>query len=314
MHIYTGGKTGGHIIPIINMIENDNDYLYIGTKNSLEERISNEKNINFLGIDNYSNKLIYIFKGIKKIKKELINKKIDFVFSTGGFVALPVLLFSLIHKIPIFLFEPNIIIGRTNRIFYPFCKKLFLGYEIKNMKNKMIVSGVPLKIKYEISKIKYDILIIGGSLGSRPLCEIALKLKDKYKVLLIAGKYYKEYYQYFDNIIDYSNNIYSLMNEARVVISRAGAITISELIYINKPFITIPSKNTKDNHQVLNAKYFENLGLCLLFDENEDIRVLFDKLKYIMDSNNYYRIMNKQRNIINNSIDMIREIIKNDVC
>ena len=50
------------------------------------------------------------------------------------------------------------------------------------------------------------------------------------------------------NIIDYSNNIYSLMNEARVVISRAGAITISELIYINKPFITIPSKNTKDNH------------------------------------------------------------------
>ena len=72
MHIYTGGKTGGHIIPIINMIEDDNDYLYIGNKNSLEEKICNEKNINFLGIDNYSNKFIYIFKGIKKIKMRVI--------------------------------------------------------------------------------------------------------------------------------------------------------------------------------------------------------------------------------------------------
>ena len=139
-------------------------------------------------------------------------------------------------------------------------------------------------------------------------------IEKKYKVLLIAGKYYKEYYQCFDNIIEYSNNIYSLMNESIVVISRAGAITISELIYINKPFITIPSKNTNDNHQVLNAKYFESLGLCLSFDEDEDIRVLYDKLNYILDSDNYYRIMNKQRNITNNSIYMIREIIKNDVC
>lgn len=313
MHIYTGGKTGGHIIPIINLIDKNTDYLYIGCKNNLEEKICRDKNINFFGIDYYKNKLLFITKGIKKIKKELNNKKIDYVFSTGGFVSLPVLIFSLIHKIPIFLFEPNIIIGRANRIFYPFCKKMFLGYEINNIKKKMIVSGVPLNINTSLAKNKYDLLIIGGSLGSRVLCEIALKLKDKYKVFLIAGNYYREYSKYFDNIIDYSNNIYELMNESKVVISRGGAITISELIYLNKPFITIPSKNTKDNHQVINAKYFDEKGLGISYDEDDDIKVLFDKLLYIMDSNNYYRIMNNQRKINNNSIDKIREIINNDI-
>lgn len=312
LHIYTGGKTGGHITPIINLAKKDNDYLYIGIKGFLEEKISNENNINFLGLE-FKNIPSYIFKAYNKLNKLFKSKRIEYIFSTGGFVSLPILFYGVIHNIPIFLFEPNIIIGRTNKLFYPFCKRLLLGYPIKN-KGRMVHCGIPLDINKANPKIKYDILIIGGSLGSRYLCELSATLNKKYKILLISGRFYDEYKDKC-NTIKYSNNIYSLIEESNIVISRAGAITASELIYINKPFIVIPSEKTKDNHQVINAKYFSDRKACLIHYENEGINNLYEKIHYLNNLDNYINmIINQRRLICNDSINKIREIIKNDIC
>ena len=313
LHIYTGGKTGGHITPIINLAKDDYDYLYIGCKGFLEEKLAKDNNISFLGLKFKKSIPSYIFNGYRELKRNLKNKKIDYVFSTGGFVSLPILFYAVIHNIPIFLFEPNIIIGRSNRLFYPFCKRMLLGYPVLE-KRKTTVTGIPLDIKKAWLKNKYDILIMGGSLGSRYLCDLAVSLSDKYRILLIAGRFYNEYRE-LCNSIEYSNNIYSLFEESKIIISRSGAITSSELIYMNKPFILVPSEKTLDNHQVINAKYFNDKGVCLVHYENEDINSIFDKLHYLNNSDNYINIyINQKKLLSNDSINKIREIIKNDMC
>ncbi len=306
MIVLTGGKTGGHIIPLISIAKTVNNSYYIGSINSLEEKLCKEFNINFKGLDLKNNNIFNIIKCLFKLKL----KNVDMVISTGGYVSVPVLLYAIIHRIPIYLIEENLIIGSTNHFFSFFAKKVFTAYKISN-KKKFITSGIPLIDDYEKNNIKidYDILIIGGSLGSKPLCDLAINLSKDYKVLLIAGRFYNDYQENNNLIIyDYINNLRNYISKSRLVISRAGAVTTYEIFKENVLCIVVPSLNTKKNHQYLNALYFEKCGCAKLFKENE-LNEINRYIKYLFNNKEIAnRMLVNQKNIINNnSINIIKK-------
>ena len=284
MILYTGGKTGGHIIPLVSLIDNKDESIYVGYSGYLEEKICKENNITFIGLDSKNGKLTNIFKGIVFLFKRLKKLKIKAVVSTGGFVSAPLIFYAILKRIPIYLLEENLIMGKFNQYIYPFASKIFLAHPLPKMKKKFIHTGIPMKdITVSNKNEKYDVLIIGGSLGSKPLCDIAYSVSKNYKTLLIAGRYYNEYKEDYNlKIIEFSNDIYNLIQNSKIVISRCGAVATYEVMYLNKPLIVVPSEKTKRNHQVINAKYFDDNGLALMVKEDELKDNLIEKINNIM--------------------------------
>lgn len=310
MYCFTGGKTGGHIYPLINFIKATKiKSIYVGYKDFLEEKVCNQNNIKFIGL-NYKKGMINIFKCINELDKKLEKYNIEGVISTGGFVSLPLIIYAIKNKIPIYLYEENTILGRFNKLMYPFCKKMFLTYPIKRMKKKYKVVGLPMALKPSFIAYKYDFLIIGGSLGSKPLCNLALKLSNNYNVLLIAGRYYDEYKNKV-NSIKYSNSIYELITASKVVITRGGAMSTYEVMYINRPLIIVPSEKTKGNHQIKNATFLSENKCAIMIRENDLFRINSIASKLLND--NHYKdkmLKNQKELIVIDSCEKILEEIK----
>jgi len=272
MYLYSGGKTGGHIMPLISVIKEDNNKgIFIGQNGALEEKVCKNNNVSFIGLKGHKNKLLMGINGYKLLKDKLKNVKIDALLTTGGYVSLAACLYAIKKRIPIFLLEENVVLGSLNKKIYPFCKKLLLTYDIEKNRIKRALTGLPIRQDNKMKlAMKYDVLIIGGSLGSRPLCELALEVSKKYKVCLIAGRFYKEYKQGENlDVIEYSNDIYNLIKASRIIIARSGASTAQEIFMLQKPFITIPSMKTKGNHQYYNAKFYSEKNASFMVLENE---------------------------------------------
>lgn len=315
MIVLTGGKTGGHIMPLVTLSYKLKDVCYIGATNSLEEKICREHNIKFIGLDIKRNNLLQIIKAFFSLKID----RPSFVFSTGGYVSLPVLIYAVLHRIPIYLLEENVIMGSTNRFISFFAKRVFLTYEINNYKDKYELVGLPIRppsVSFKYAYLDFDVLIIGGSLGSKPLCELVYELNSKYRICLLAGSYSKNY-QNIKNVIvfDYVSDIYSLMYNAKVVITRAGASTTYELFSINKPSIVIPSMKTKKNHQYLNALYFADKGCCKLVKEKNAKEEIVSSVESILNNKQLQiNMMSCQRKlIIKDSASKIVKSIRQDI-
>lgn len=272
MYAYTGGKTGGHILPLLCLIEKSaTEAVYIGQTGNLEERLCREKNIPFIGIKKYSSRLKSAIFGYFLLKKTLKSYKIDALISSGGYISLSACMYAVRSRIPIFLLEENVVMGSLNKAISPFCKRMFLAYDLGLKKQKYFVSGIPLREKKSsVSFLKYDVLIIGGSLGSKVLCDLAEPVSREYRVCLIAGRFKEEYKENPRlTVIEYSDDIYTLMEQSSVIIARAGASTSAEIFYLGRPYICVPSMKTKKNHQYCNAKYFSEAKACILCLEND---------------------------------------------
>ncbi|MDE6241517.1 MAG: glycosyltransferase [Anaeroplasmataceae bacterium] len=300
MIVLTGGKTGGHIMPLLALSKKLSDVCYVGAYNSLEERLCQKHDIHFYGMNLKNNHILGILKCFLKLKL----KNVTAIISTGGYVSFPVLLYGIFKRIPIYLLEENVILGKTNRFFGRFARKVFLTYPLENMKKKYIVTGLPTLTK-NLSYQKYvslstDILIIGGSLGSRPLCNLAKQLNQYYTVSLIAGRYYDEYKDLPNvKVYEYINDLPNFMLQSKLIISRAGASTTYEIFSIGKPCILVPSLNTSQNHQYLNAIYFEEHGCCKLMKEKELENNIDSYIDYLLnDKEKMQKMIANQRNLV----------------
>lgn len=318
MILFTGGKTAGHIYPLVSLIkEIDKKYLYIGYKDSLEEKICAKEKLDFIGLSFKKNKYISAFSGYFELNKKLKGLKIDCVISTGGYVSVSTLIYAYVKDIPLYLIEENVIMGRVNKLFCEYAKNVFLVYELEKMKKKYIVTGLPIrKIKYKELNKKYDVLIIGGSLGSRPLCDISEYLSRNFKVCLIAGKYYKNYVNYANlDVIEYTDNIYDYMKSSKVVISRAGSSTTYEIMTIGVPLIVCPSEKTKDNHQYLNALYLLKNNACKMVREEDLRNNLLNTITSLINNDNVrINMISSQKKLIElNSSRKIINIINGDI-
>ena len=196
--------------------------------------------------------------------------------------------------IPIYIHEQNSVLGKVNRCFLPFCKKIFITFpytdklkpkyssKVEIIGNLTRSSIVP-KSNKKGSKKELRILIIGGSQGAKSFAEVipqSLKLIDtsSQKNLSIHLQVRKENIEDVKKLLadfegsivvdTFFQNIGELMNESDLIISRAGASTIAEIITMSKPSILIPFPYATDNHQYHNAKYLSDNDSCILIDES----------------------------------------------
>ena len=211
----------------------------------------------------------------------LKQKKIEKIFSTGGYMSVPLILAAKFLRIDIYLIEPNQVLGRSNRYFLKSCKKIFCySDEIKNFpnmyKDKIIkINPLVRENTYNVeknfeNKKKFNILVIGGSQGAsffdKDLKNSIINISKKKTIKIIHQTSEKNISSlkdfYSDNnieniIFSYKKNLVDIIKETDLCITRAGASTLAELSVLNIPFIAVPLPTSKDNHQLENANYYK---------------------------------------------------------
>ena len=307
--IISAGGSGGHIYPalgIINKIkekEPNSEFLYIGTHNRMEKDIIPEYGIPFETIEIYGfnrKKIMKNFKTIscflkslKKCKKIIKKFNPDVVIGVGGYVTGPVLYSA--HKLgyKTFIHEQNSSPGKANTFLSKFADKIAVSFKSSMTsfpEYKTVFTGNPCsedaikkeainKTELGLSENKKLVLFVMGSLGSSKMNDILLKTmslfnnKD-YEILFVTGtSSYKEISKNkFPNnvhVVPYVENMTRIMKKTDIMISRAGASTLSEIIALKIPSILIPSPYVTDNHQYKNAIDLINKEAALLIEEKD---------------------------------------------
>ena len=323
--ISTGGS-GGHIIPAITLYEHlKNDFEIFLTSDKRGAKYINEKNYNYKLIEipriskNFF-KLPYVlaFLIVSFFKSFFFMKKnnIEILISTGGYMSLPLCISAKLLKIKIYLFEPNIVIGRSNKFFLKFSEKIITYFQsLKNFPEKysskiffinpLLRKKIYQKKQNSENKIKktFTILIIGGSQGAEffdnEISELMIDLFKDYKISLIQQitdinkkKIISEKYREIglqNELFSFNDDIYQKYNQVDFAITRSGASTISELIFFNIPFLAIPLPKSKDNHQFYNAKDYFDKKLCWLVNQSDYKREILKDfiLNLIQNPNDY---------------------------
>ena len=281
-----------------------------------------------------------IFFSIIKAILILNREKPDLIIGFGGYVSFPISFSSIFFKIPLIIYENNLTLGRTNKKLLSFSKKILLGLKapfnlVDKHKNKACYVGNILSeeiinqtiVKKLDNNKTFSILILGGSQGAEVFGRIvpsAIKmLKDKGYSIEINQQCIKnqtnllfEFYEKNNiksNIFNFTDNILDLILSTDLAISRCGASTTAELVHTLTPFIAVPYPHAIDNHQYLNAKYYESIGCCWVIEQKDFNSINLFKLirEAIKDKKKLENIRaNMKRNDSKDVYNKIEKIIK----
>ncbi len=315
--IVTAGGTGGHIYPALALIdkikqmEPDSEFLYIGTHNRMEKDIVPKRGIPYAMIEIYGfNKkklfktAFYLMKSFGRCRKIIKNFKPDVVVGFGGYVTFPVVCSASTLGIKTFIHEQNSIPGKSNRVLEKYVDEIGISFRSSSKyfkKDKTVLTGNPCsesallakpfdKTTLGLTNGKRLVLVVMGSLGSLTIGNELIKCFDKfaakdYEVLFITGT--KQYDRYKDikcpsnvKIIPFYEGLTSVLKRTDLVITRAGASTLSEIISLQVPSILIPSPYVANNHQYINAKDLCDNGAALMIEEKD---ITEDKILGLID-------------------------------
>lgn len=325
--VLTGGGTAGHVTPNIALLpklkESGWDVAYIGSHQGIEKKLIKDHNIPYYGIS--SGKLRrYIsldnlkdpFKVVKglwdafKILKEL---KPNVVFSKGGYVTVPVVMAANLLRIPVVIHESDITPGLANKIAMRFAKTTCVNFEetLKYVGKKGVFTGTPIRAELfqgnrekalklcKFNKDKPVLLAMGGSLGSAKLNTILRssldELRNQFNIIHICGKgnvdeklTAVEGYQQFEYVTTELPDLFALTD---IMLSRAGANSISEIMALNIPSLLIPlSQKVSRGDQILNAQSMQKKGYCRMIEEEQLTKeILIKELTYIYDNRQEYK-------------------------
>ena len=350
--VMTGGGTAGHVTPNIALFpalkERGYEIHYIGSLNGIEKTLVTEQGVKYYGIA--SGKLrrylslqnltdpFRVLKGCAQARKLIREINPDVVFSKGGFVSVPVVLAAKSAKVPAILHESDMTPGLANKLCIPSAVKVCCNFP-ETMRNlpadKAVLTGSPIRrellkgdpeFAFEFcgfTEKKPTIMAVGGSLGAAPLNTalrgILPELLSKFNVIHLCGKGKVDEslagtpgYVQFEYIESELKDLFAL---ADVIISRAGANAICEILALAKPNLLIPlSAAASRGDQILNARSFERQGFSLVMEEEE---ITNEKLlQTIMDlyehRDDYKRTMvqNPQMDSINTIVNLIEEVSK----
>lgn len=303
--VLTGGGTAGHVTPNIALIptlqKEGFEVHYIGSYDGIEKKLIEEMGIPYYGISsgklrryfdlkNFSDPF-KVIKGYSEAKKLLKKLQPDVVFSKGGFVTVPVVIAAKHRSIPAIIHESDMTPGLANKLAIPSATKVCCNFPetLKYLpEGKSVLTGSPIRKELmEGSKEKAlrflgftnskpVIMIIGGSLGSAAI-NSAIRdnldiLLQKFQIVHLCGQgkvdtslENKQGYRQFEYIKKELADIFALSD---VVISRAGANAICELLALRKPNILIPlSAAASRGDQILNARSFEKQGFSVVIEE-----------------------------------------------
>ena len=251
-------------------------------------------------------KFLYWFTlGFFQSFKIVLKFKPDIILGMGGYICAPVLTAGIFNFKKIALHEQNYIPGRLNNFFSRFAKFVFISFEdtikyLKVKKNRVVFTGNPLRktitqsrnIKPEFKKWgleagRFTVVAFGGSLGAEKINSTIMDLYDYFKnnheiqILLICGsrfydklvsskkKSFKSKEKLILNIFPYIHEMQEIYRISDLIISRAGANTISEIIEYNIPSILIPYPDAVANHQFYNADFLVKKGKAVLIEDRD---------------------------------------------
>lgn len=305
--ILTGGGTAGHVTPNIallpRLMELGYDIQYIGSYNGIEKDLIEPFGIPYHGISSGKLRRYFstqnftdpfrVLKGFGEARKLIKELKPDVIFSKGGFVSVPVVLAGKRSKVPVIIHESDMTPGLANKIAIPSAAKVCCNFPetLDSLpEGKAVLTGSPIRQELlsgnkiaamdmcGFSADKPVILVIGGSLGSVVVNDAVRKslpqLLEDFQIIHLCGKGKtddslkdtKGYCQ-FEYIKNELRDIFAL---ADIVISRAGANAICELLALRKPNLLIPlSAKASRGDQILNARSFERQGFSMVIEEEE---------------------------------------------
>lgn len=295
----------------------DANFLFVGAKDKMEmEKVPQAGyKIEGLWISGIQRKQLaknlgFPFKMLDSLWKarRIIRKfKPDIAIGTGGFASGPTLIMANRRNIPTLIQEQNSFPGITNKLLGRRANKICVAYDDLNRffpANKIVKTGNPVRqdllsihVKkeeakdfFQLDKKKKTILILGGSLGARKinqLVETNLTFLEEQNVQVIwqCGKlYFDEYKKHNElkhvQVHQFINKMDLAYAASDIIISRAGASSVSELCIVGKPVIFIPSPNVAEDHQTKNAKFIVDRHGAILLKESEldTFKIVFETL------------------------------------
>lgn len=319
--ILTGGGTAGHVTPNLALIphlrEEGYEIVYIGTEEGIEKKLLTDyPDVKYYAIaagklrryfdpKNFSDPF-RVIKGYNQSRRILRKEKPDVIFSKGGFVSVPVIHAAHHFKIPCILHESDLTPGLANKLCIKASWKICCNFPetLKYLPtDKTILTGTPIREELRkgdkeagrkfcgFTDEKPVIMVFGGSLGAQSINN-AMRgalgtLLETYNIIHICGnekmdnlKLVTPGYRQFEYV---KNELKDLFALADVVVSRAGANSICELLALKKPNILIPlSLKSSRGDQILNAKSFEDQGFSVVIqDEDMDEDILIEKINQV---------------------------------
>ncbi|MCR4567488.1 MAG: undecaprenyldiphospho-muramoylpentapeptide beta-N-acetylglucosaminyltransferase [Pseudobutyrivibrio sp.] len=347
--VMTGGGTAGHVTPNLALVpylkEAGYEIFYIGSYTGIEKKLVENAGIPYYGIS--SGKLrryhdwknftdpFRVIKGFSEANQLLKHIAPDVVFSKGGFVSVPVVMAAARQRIPSIIHESDMTPGLANKIAIPFASKICCNFpETMNYlpSGKAVHTGSPIRKELftgskeaglefcGFDETKPVILIMGGSIGSKFINEAVWSSLDtllaKFQIVHLVGKgnINKAYsdkagYKQFEFINEQLNDVFAMTD---LMISRAGANSISEILALNIPNILIPlSAAASRGDQILNAASYEKQGFSTVLQE-EDLtsQILIDSVNKVYEEREVFIEKMNQSKLVDSNNTII-ELIKN---
>lgn len=346
--LLTGGGTAGHVTPNMALVpflkEAGYDIQYVGSYDGIERKLIEEMGIPYHGISsgklrryfdpkNFSDPF-KVLKGYGEASRLIKKLKPDIVFSKGGFVTVPVVLAAKRRGVPAIIHESDMTPGLANKICIPCAAKVCCNFpETLSFlpEGKAVLTGSPIRqelfsgSKEEGLAIcgftpdKPVLLIIGGSLGSVVINNAVRScldsLLEQFQVIHICGQNHidpslegKKGYKQFEYVKQELTHLFAATD---MMISRAGANAICELLALQKPNILIPlSATASRGDQILNAASFEKQGYSYVMQEEEMTGdSLLKAVQYVYDERETYKQALKE-STLNDSIQIIMNLIQ----
>ena len=348
--VLTGGGTAGHVTPNIALLpslkEAGYDVYYIGSYNGIEKKLLADYDVKYYGISsgkfrryfdpkNFSDPF-RVIKGFNESHKILKDIRPDVIFSKGGYVSVPVVRAASTLKIPCIIHESDMTPGLANKLCIPCAEKVCCNFpETFNMlpAEKAVLTGSPIRKELSdgdrskgLELCGFDgkkpiILVIGGSLGAQAVNEDVREalpdLLKTYDIIHICGVGKMDNmllttpgYKQFEYV---KADLKHLFAACDIVISRAGANAICELLSLKKPniLIPLPAKSSRGD-QILNAESFAKQGFSIVLDEDdilpkyleENIHKLYENRQTYIDNMNKCR----QRDAIGTIMSLINNV------
>ena len=254
--------------------------------------------------------LLQLLAAAKKVLELNRKQRINVVFTTGGYIAVPAILGAIWCGVPVILHESNALPGRATRLMGRFCNLIALGLPpaAKRIKgSRTVVTGTPVRSAFFVSQPLPNwapqgcgplIVVMGGSQGALGLnlmvrAVIPFLLKEGCRVVHLTGQNDLDTGKLrHENFVakPFSNAIPALLQNAELVVSRAGAGALSELAVSNTPAILVPYPLAKDQHQDFNAAFAAELGAAVIVHQHEPEK---NTLREILSRLLMYRLSGK---------------------
>lgn len=308
--MFAGGGTGGHLVPGIAVAEelhrrhSSAECVFVGSERPLERTILTNAGFEQIALPVQPPRVMLrrplrssvgLYNSVRRLRQLFRERRPSVVIGLGGFASSLSLWFATRHKIPTILLEQNTVAGRATRLFAKRASTICTSFAETDFggakTNRVVVTGNPVRSKItEIYSTNSDpthrrtLLVLGGSQGARAVNERVLSLLpalepelQDWKIVHQTGSHDEHHVRtkYMEcnlaaTVSAFFPDLSQFYSEAGLVISRAGATTLSELTCAGIPSILVPYPSAKDDHQRKNARFFADAGAAIVCEQDAD--------------------------------------------